>query len=785
MMNEKYLRVLEFPKIRERMAALATTELGRERARALQPSSDAALVRRRQAETEEAATVLAYNGSNPMAPFCDVREFLKLAQIGSTLSAKSLLQIADAIKASRLVRGALVTDREDTPLLTQLGSTLYANRRLEEDVFDSILSEDEISDHASPELNDIRRHIRLLNDRIRDKLNSIVRGASTSKYLMDAIITMRNGRYVVPVKAECRGNIPGIVHDQSGTGSTLFIEPMAVVEAGNELKQWAVKEKNEIERILAAFSAQIGPDAELIDDSLSTLAEVDMIFARAALGRAMHAVPPKLNEEGRVNLVRARHPLIDPEKVVPSNLWLGTDFTTLVITGPNTGGKTVTLKTVGLLTLMAQAGMQIPAAFGSELAIFDEVYADIGDEQSIEQSLSTFSSHMTNIVGILENVTENSLVLFDELGAGTDPTEGAALAMSILNHLLEKKVRTMATTHYSELKVFALTTPGVENASVEFNVETLRPTYRLSIGVPGKSNAFEISRKLGLSEALIESARQRLTRDQVQFEDVIANAEYHRQIAEKERKLAEEAHIETQRLRDEAEKLRSDLSANREREMRKAKDEARRILQRAQRESEQLISELKKKNSGELKEHELHALRAKLQQSIDDTADHIGNGAPKTGEAVREVHVGDTVELTTLGAKAVVLTLPDSRGECTVQAGALKLKAKLSDMRTAAPDKQVKKQRSAGSRVQISNRPVETECDVRGCNLEEALMAVDLFLDGAVLNRLRSVSIIHGKGTGILRAGIHKHLKSHPAVKEFRLGRYGEGEDGVTIVTMK
>ena len=783
MMNEKYLRVLEFPKIRERMAALATTELGRARARALQPSSDASLVRRRQAETEEAATVLAYNGSNPMSPFCDVREFLKLAQIGSTLSAKSLLQIADAIKASRLVRGALVTDREDTPLLTQLGSTLYTNRRLEEDIFDAILSEDEISDHASPELNDIRRHIRLLNDRIRDRLNSIVRGASTSKYLMDTIITMRNGRYVVPVKAECRSNVPGIVHDQSGTGSTLFIEPMAVVEAGNELKQWAVKEKNEIERILAAFSAQIGPDAEIIDDSLSTLAEVDMIFARAALGRAMHAVPPKLNEEGRVNLIRARHPLIDPEKVVPSNLWLGTDFTTLVITGPNTGGKTVTLKTVGLLTLMAQAGMQIPAAFGSELAIFDEVYADIGDEQSIEQSLSTFSSHMTNIVGILENVTENSLVLFDELGAGTDPTEGAALAMSILNHLLERKVRTMATTHYSELKVFALTTPGVENASVEFNVETLRPTYRLSIGVPGKSNAFEISRKLGLPEALIESARARLTRDQVQFEDVIANAEYHRQIAEKERKLAEEAHLETQKLRDEAEKLRSDLAAHRERDLRKAKDEARRILQRAQRESEQLIADLKKKNSGELKEHELHAMRAKLQSAIDENAEKIEVPAG-VGEVPKSVQIGDTVELTNLGTKATILTLPDSKGECTVQAGALKLKAKLKDMRTAQPDKP-KKQVKSASRLHVSARPVETECDVRGCNLEEALMAVDLFLDGAVLNRLRSVSIIHGKGTGILRAGIHKHLKSHPAVKEFRLGRYGEGEDGVTIVTMK
>ncbi|MBQ8507312.1 MAG: endonuclease MutS2 [Clostridia bacterium] len=781
-MNEKNLRVLEFPKIRERMAAFAITDMGRECALSLAPSSDAFIVRRMQAQTEEAGTILAYNGSNPMAAFSDVREFLKLAQIGSTLSAKTILQIGDAMKASRLVRSALVTDREDTPLLTEMGATLYSNRRLEEDIFDAILSEDEISDHASADLANIRRHIRILNDRIRDKLNAIVRGSS-AKYLMDAIITMRNGRYVVPVKAECRGNVPGIVHDQSGTGSTLFIEPMAVVEAGNELKQWSVKEKAEIERILAAFSAEISPDAAFISESLETLAEIDMIFARANLGRSMHAVPPKLNEEGRVNLIRARHPLIDPEKVVPSNLWLGQDFTTLVITGPNTGGKTVTLKTVGLLSLMAQAGMQIPAAYGSELAIFDEIYADIGDEQSIEQSLSTFSSHMTNIVKILDNVSGNSLVLFDELGAGTDPTEGAALAMSILNHLLEKKVRTMATTHYSELKVFALSTPGVENASVEFNVETLRPTYRLSIGVPGKSNAFEISRKLGLPEALIDSAKEKLTKDQVRFEDVIANAEYHRQIAEKERKLAEEAHIETQRLKDEAEKLRADLAAHREKDIRKAKDEAKRILQKAQRESEQLISELKKKNRGELKEHELHNLRAQLQSAIDANSEQISS-APKAGETPKEVKIGDTVELINLGAKAIILSLPNSQGECQVQAGALKLKAKLKDMRTAEPDKP-KKQPKSGNRVVVGARPVETECDVRGCNLEEALMAVDLFLDGAVLNRLKIVSIIHGKGTGILRAGIHKHLKQQKSVKEFRLGRYGEGEDGVTIVTMK
>ena len=782
-MDQRNLRVLEFPKIREKMAAFAVSEMGRERALKVEPSGDAALVRRRQAETEEAGAVLAHNGSNPIVSFTDVREFLKMAQIGATLSAKALLQIADAIKASRLARNALNIEREDTPLLTALGSTLYTNRRLEEDIFDAILSEDEISDRASGELAAIRRHIRALNDRIRDKLNAIIRSASTQKYLMDAIITMRSGRYVVPVKAECRASVPGIVHDQSGTGSTLFIEPMSVVEAGNELKQWALKEKAEIERILAAFSAEITPDAALISESLETLAEADVIFARAALGREMRAVPPKLNEEGRVNLIRARHPLIDPSKVVPGSLWLGEDFTTLIITGPNTGGKTVTLKTVGLLCLMAQAGMQIPAAYGSELPVFDEIYADIGDEQSSEQSLSTFSAHMTNIVSILSQASGNSLVLFDELGAGTDPTEGAALAMSILENLLARRVRTMATTHYSELKAFALSTPGVENASVEFDVETLRPTYRLSIGVPGKSNAFEISRKLGLPEELIDAAREKLTHDQVRFEDVIANAEYHRQVAERERKLAEEAHIETQRLRDEAEKLRRDLDARREAELKKARAEAKRVLQKAQRESEQLISELKKKGSAQLKEHELHALRAGLQCAIDENSERIVP-PPAEGETPKNVHVGDTVELVKLGAKAVILSLPDSRGECQVQAGALKMKARLQDMRTAQPDKP-KRPKASGGHVQVGARPVETECDVRGYTLEEALAAVDLFLDGATLNHLKEVSIIHGKGTGVLRAGVHKYLKKHPAVKEFRLGHYGEGEDGVTIVTLK
>ena len=785
-MQKRNLRVLEYYKILDMLATHVVTEMGREACLALEPSSDPDEIRAMQAQTEEANTVLAYNGANPMAYFKDVREYLKLASVGATLSPKALLDVAEALKASRVVRSALVTDREDTPLLTELGSRLSTNRNLEEEIFSAILSEDEISDHASTDLYNIRRHMRQINDKVRDKLNSIIRSSTMQKYLQDAIITMRNDRYVVPVKAECRQFVPGLVHDQSGSGSTLFIEPMSVVEAGNELKQRIAKEKQEIERILTEFSARVAPDAPLVAKNLEILSNIDMIFAKAMLGREMKAVPPKLNTEGRINLIRARHPLIDPEKVVPSNLWLGGEFTTLIITGPNTGGKTVTLKTVGLLALMTQSGMQIPAQYGSEMAIFDEVFADIGDEQSIEQSLSTFSSHMTNIVNILGNVTDKSLALFDELGAGTDPTEGAALAMSILEHLLKIHVTTMATTHYSELKVFALSTKGVENASVEFNVETLRPTYRLSIGVPGKSNAFEISRKLGLPDFLIEDAGQRLTKDQVRFEDVIANAEYHRQVAEKERKLAERAHIETTRLRDEAERLQKELAAKREDEIRKAKAEARKVLVKAQREAEQIITDLKKtRAAANVKEHELHELRGRLQDNIDATSETIAKN--EEGEAPKTVNIGDTVELINLGVKAEILTKPDAKGECTVQAGALKLKANLKNMRMSKPDKPKKAERkkAGGGASGISIRAVERECDVRGMNVEEAILAIDMFLDGAMLNKLNEVQIIHGKGTGILRAGVQRHLRAHPGVQEFRLGRYGEGEDGVTVVTLK
>ncbi len=792
-MNDKYLRVLEFPKILDMLRLYAVSDMGKEAAGELRPSGDMRRVEKLQAETEEALSVIAYTGGNPMSAFQDIREYLKLSQVGSMLSMKALLEVAQVLTCLRAVRRALVTEREDTPILTEMASAIATNRMLEEDILAAIISEEEMSDNASPELRDIRRHIRAVNDKVRDKLNAYLRSSAMQKYLSDTIVTVRNGRYVIPVKAEYRQYVPGLVHDQSGSGSTLFIEPMSVVEAGNELKELTLKERREIERILTEFTQRLAPDAPLIAQSIAVMAQLDVIFARAFLAREMKAVPPKLNQNGRIRLKQARHPLIDPDKVVPSDLWIGEDFTTLVITGPNTGGKTVTLKTVGLLTLMAQAGMQVPALFGSELAVFDEVFADIGDEQSIEQSLSTFSSHMTNIVAILKNRTKNSLVLFDELGAGTDPTEGAALAMSILEMLLREGVTTLATTHYSELKAFALSTPGVENASVEFDVNSLRPTYRLLIGVPGKSNAFEISRKLGLTEDIIQNASERLTRDQIRFEDVIANAEYHRQIAEKERKLAEEAHLETQRLRAEAEKARRELEGQRDEMIQKARAQAKSVLTKAQGEAERVISELKKARSAQvLKEHELHELRGVLQEGIDEVSDSIQPLSQAPGEKPKSLKAGDRVMLLRLGTQGTVLTPPDAKGDFSVQAGAIKLKANLSEVTLAAekPPEDPRKhryepRRAPSTQISVSARRGEMECDLRGMTTEEAIAQMELFLDGARLNGIRSVSIIHGKGTGALRSAVQSALKRIPDVASFRLGRYGEGEDGVTIVTLK
>ena len=791
-MTERSLRVLEFHKIRAELSKYCVSDMGKEKCEALVPTNRIADVRRMQQETEEARVVLTYLGGTPMIPFADVRASLHLAEIGSALSPRALLDIAACLRAARAARDALVTDRDNTPMLTANASRLSTNRTLEQAIGDAILSEEEIADRASPELFTIRRKMRSCNERVRERLNGMIHSPTTQKYLQEAIITMRADRYVLPVKQEYRGMVPGIVHDQSATGATIFVEPMAVVEIGNELKQLIASEKAEIDRILRALSAQVAPDAAAIADNLAILAQLDFAFAKASLAREMMACEPKVNDEGRIDIRRGRHPLIDPQKVVPLDIRLGADFTTLIITGPNTGGKTVTLKTTGLFTLMAQSGLQVPAEHGTELAVFDDVFADIGDEQSIEQSLSTFSGHMTNIVSILTQVTPDSLVLFDELGAGTDPTEGAALAQAILSTLLDMHTRTVATTHYSELKEYALTTENVENASVEFDVTTLRPTYRLSIGIPGKSNAFEISRKLGLPEFVIGKAKELLSKEQVRFEDVIANAEYHRQVAERERQIAEEASREMVAIRNQAEAERRKLEEQRERSIKKAKEEAKRIVENARRESDAIIAELRAmKKAGGAQEHEIQRVRKQVDTAQEALADKPEEAA---GEVPKSVKVGDMVHIASMDVDATVMSLPDAKGYLQLKVGMMKMRAQMSDLRTlSSTQKLIKKEQKKQEhkramreqRVDVMTRPVRQELDVRGMALDEAIPEVQKFLDDAMLSSLGEVSIIHGNGTGILRAGIQDCLRRHPCVSSFRLGRDGEGETGVTIVSLK
>ena len=785
MMKERTLRVLEFTRIRELLAEGALTPAGAKKCRMLEPADELAAVQALQAETEEATVILQYTGGHPMIAFPDVKPALVICEKGGSLSAGMLLNVAELLRASRAAQDALLTERENTPILRAKAEGLFVARNIERDITDAIISEDEIADRASSELMNIRRHLRGAQDRIREKLNQMIHSATLQKALQDPIITVRNNRYVLPVRAEFRSSVPGLVHDQSSSGATLFIEPMAAVEMGNELKQWELKEQQEIARILAALSAEVAPYAAAMAETQEQLAELDFIFAKGLLSRRFFCVSPKMNNEGHLKIIRGRHPLIDPEKVVPSTIWLGEEFTSLIITGPNTGGKTVTLKTVGLFTLMAQAGLQVPADPGTELAVFEQVFADIGDEQSIEQSLSTFSGHMTNIVEIMHEVTPRDLVLFDELGAGTDPTEGAALAQSILTRLLHIKVRTLATTHYSELKAFALTTQGVENASVEFDVETLRPTYRLSIGVPGKSNAFEISRRLGLPENLIDAARKLLSGNAIRFEDVIANAEYHRQVAEKERQLAEEANRETIKLRNEAEQLRREMEQKREQALRKAREDAKHIVDQARRESESVIAELKKmKKNAAQGDASVNDLRRRLDKESDALAEGLGQAAPDGGEAPKTVKAGDKVKILTLGVEGTVLAPPDEKGEVRLQTGMMKFTAELSQLRLIK-EAPAKEKTTVKAKTGMMTRTVKSECDVRGMNLEEALDAVSLYLDEAVLAGLNEVYVIHGKGTGILRAGIQQDLRKNKHVKSFRRGMYGEGEDGVTVVTLK
>ncbi len=782
-MNAKSLRTLEFNKIKDMLASYALTPLGEARCLDLLPSSKLQEVERRQLETEEALRVLTYRGDHPLIPFKDVSNQVSLSEKGATLSPRGLIDIAESLRAANAAHKALASDElERSPRLSALATRLVPHRRLEKDISSAIISEEEIADNASPQLADIRRHIRQCNEKVRDKLQSMVHSPNTSKYLQDTLITMRGSRYVLPVRQEYRQMVPGLVHDQSSSGATLYIEPMAVVEAGNELKEWEIKERLEIERILAQFSAQVAEVSNDLLSNLDILTEMDFRFTKAAFAREMNAIKPKLNDRGFIRFVQVRHPLIPRDVVVPCDLYVGDDFTTLIITGPNTGGKTVTLKTVGLISLMALSGLHVPGKLGTEIAVFDQVFADIGDEQSIEQSLSTFSSHMTNIVSILLEADKRDLVLFDELGAGTDPTEGAALAQAILEQMRALQIRTIATTHYSELKAYALSTPGVQNASVEFDVSTLSPTYRLLIGVPGKSNAFEISKRLGLSDRLIAAAQKLLSHEAVKFEDIIANAEVHRQAAEKERRLAEEAQEEIQRMRRETEKKYLEISQERQLARQKARDEAKRILEKAKRESAAVLEELKAMKAND--PAAINRLRKRMRDAEDELIDTIPG--LERGESLNEedLEIGMQVLLGMNRAPATLLSLPDAKGEVQVQAGAVKMRVS-TDQLLPAPRQKEKKKTVVRASTGASQRSVKMECDVRGMALDEAISEVDNYLDNAVLAGYHEVSIIHGKGTGTLRSGLRSHLNRHPLLSGHRSGRYGEGEAGVTVVTLK
>lgn len=792
-MKEKTLKTLEYYKIVDLLAEKAESSLGKEKVKELKPLTDLDKIEYLQRETEEAYSLLIKRGNPPLFGIYNIAPEVRRAELGGVLTPGSLLKIADSLRASRALKSYIRETKEDKasnyPIIEALVENLSVYRHIEGEIDNAIVSENEISDNASPSLRSIRKQIANKNEAIRVKLNEIVNSQSYKKYLQDSIITVREGRYVIPVKAENRGNVPGLVHDMSGSGATLFVEPMAVVQLNNELRELELKEKEEIERILKALSGLVAEEAEGIINNQKILQELDFIFAKGKLALEMRATKPILNNKGYINIKKGRHPLLKVEKVVPIDVYLGKDFTSLIITGPNTGGKTVTLKTVGLLTLMAQSGLHVPADFNSEIAVFNQVFADIGDEQSIEQSLSTFSSHMVNIVDILENMEYNSLILFDELGAGTDPTEGAALAMAILDHLLKLNVRTIATTHYSQLKIYALTTPGVKNASVEFDVETLSPTYRLLIGVPGKSNAFEISKRLGLSDRIIDYARTLISKENIEFEDVLQAIEKDRLAIEENRAVAERYRLEIEKLKEDLAREKDKTKEMREKILQKAKEEARIILKDAKEEADNIIKELKT-ISEEIEKDRIRKiqeaqekLKEKLNKAEAEVSANIFN--VKSNKPPKNLKVGETVEVLTFNQMGTVLEEPDENGNVKLQVGIMKITSHISTLRRAKKEEEAQVKASVKNIMGTKTKDIKPEIDLRGKNLDEAFLELDKYLDDVYISGIKEISIIHGKGTGILRDGIQKYLRSHRYVKSFRLGKYGEGGDGVTIVEMK
>ena len=783
---EKSIQTLELPRVLEMLAGCAVTDEGRERALALRPMTDIEDVRRAQEETSAAVKLLILRGTPGFAGIRPVAASLQRADMGGSLNTRELLEVAAVLRAARTA-GEYGAGEEKSPI-SHLFHALTPNRFLEDTITNSIVGEDELADSASPELASIRRHMRATESKVRDILQKLI-SSNQSKYLQEAIITIRSDRYVVPVKSEHKNAIPGLVHDVSSSGSTFFIEPMGVVKANNELRELLAKEKKEIERILAELSAQCANHKEDILEDYQLLVWLDAIFARAKLSLKLGCTEPRLSDK-YLRLRGARHPLLDQKKAVANDLELGERFDTLVITGPNTGGKTVTLKTLGLITLMAQCGLHIPAKDDSTVRVVSRVLADIGDEQSIAQSLSTFSSHMVNIVGILEYADDESLILFDELGAGTDPVEGAALAAAIIESARGLGAQVAATTHYAELKVYAMTTPGVENASCEFNVETLAPTYRLVLGIPGKSNAFAISRRLGLPEYIIEKAAARLDAENVRFEDVLTRLDQQRQEMERERTEARRLKLEMEQSASKAREYREKLEAERAKVVEKAQAEARAIIQEARDASDLAISELKElQKRRDLDWQQVNDSRAEARRLLNEAERGIGGPAQEveTPPPTRPAVAGDTVELVSMGTKATVLSV-NKDGSLQLQAGILKISAKQDEVRVVEGESQSQKEaRRIVARAEHTLRTaaVPSQVDLRGMMTDEAIAVLERFLDTAMMGKLETVTIIHGKGTGAVRNAVRTYCRRSRYVKSFRPGRYGEGEDGVTVVELK
>ena len=790
---EKSIHTLELPRVLDMLANEAVTDEGKELCRNARPSADRAEVLRLQKQTSAAFDMLVKRGTPSFSGVRPVAAALQRADRGGSLNTRELLDIAQVLRCARSVKEYGTGEATGKTVLDGYFYNLSANRFLEDKITGSILSEEEIADSASPELADIRRHIRAAASKVRDVLNRLI-SSNQSKYLQDAIITMRGGRYVVPVKSEHKNDIPGLVHDVSGSGGTFFIEPMGVVNANNELRELQAREEKEIERILAELSADCAGFKDGIQQDYELLVALDAIFARGRLSSRMGAMEPVLGNY--IELRRARHPLLDQKTAVRNDLALGRDFDTLVITGPNTGGKTVTLKTLGLLTLMAQCGLHIPAADGSTVKVCSMVMADIGDEQSIDQSLSTFSSHMVNIVSILEQADDSALILFDELGAGTDPVEGAALAAAIIESVRAMGCLVAATTHYAELKVYAMSTPGVENASCEFNVETLAPTYRVLIGVPGKSNAFAISRRLGLPDYIIQKAADRIDAENVRFEDVLSQLDIQRQAMEREKEKAEQLRREMESAKAQADQYRERIEEERRKATEKAQAEARAIIDEARDTADKVFKELnemrrrQEKAGAGVDDNEQRAeLRRKLNEAENDLGGRKENLPPPP--PTRDAVAGDLVEIVKMGTQAEV-TAVNKDGTLQLQAGILKLKARQEEVRVLEDatarkrqSEKDKKRHSATVKHEFRAAAAKAELDIRGMMVDEGLAAVDQFLDNALLGKLETVTIIHGKGTGALRKAVREHLKRSRYVKEFRPGVYGEGEDGVTVVTLR